>query len=96
VICNSREHFAEAAIAGIPVLASYSSCVRLRVVVGSKDFEIVESEVVNCERSQESFDLALSCGFSNGSHDVLDSIGFAEVCELAWAVGAVELRAMVV
>jgi len=68
---------------------------RLRVVVGSEGFEVLESGVVRCKRSEESFDLALSCGFSNGSHDVLDSMVFAEVCELGWSVVAVELCAMV-
>jgi len=63
--------------------------------IGSEGFEIVESGGVGCECSEESFYLALGCGFSNGSHDVLDSMVFAEACELAWAFVAVELCAVV-
>jgi len=60
--------------------------VRLRVVVRSEGFEIVESRVVSRERSEESFYFALGCGFSNGAHDVFYAAGFKVGCELAWAV----------
>ena len=67
----------------------------LHVVVSFESFQVVEFWVVCCEGSEESFYLALRGGFSSGSHDVLDSMCFAEGCELAWAVVAVELCAMV-
>ena len=56
---------------------------RLPVIVASEGFEIVESGMVSPEGSEESFDLALGCGFSNPTHDVLDLMVLTEVCELA-------------
>ena len=37
---------------------------------------VVESWIVEFERLEESFDLALCGGFSNGTHDVFYAMGF--------------------
>jgi hypothetical protein len=43
----------------------------------------VESGIVEFEGLEESFDLALRGGFSNGTKDVLDVIRLTEVCKSA-------------
>lgn len=69
-------------------------CLRVIVVVW-EFWRIVESWEVGFEGPEEPFDFALCGWFSSGSPDVWGSMGFAELCELAWAVVAVELCAMV-
>jgi len=41
------------------------------VVVFSELVQVVELWIVELEGLEEAFDLALGCGFSNGTHDVL-------------------------
>jgi hypothetical protein len=50
-----------------------------------------ESGIVGCEGLEESFDLALRGGFSNGTEDMFDAMLLAEFGEAAFAVVAVEL-----
>jgi hypothetical protein len=65
--------------------------VRFLVVVFSELHGGAESGIVGCEGLEESFDLALRGGFSNGTEDVLDAMLLAELGEDAFAVVAVEL-----
>jgi len=45
--------------------------VRFVVVVFSESFHVIESWIVEFERLEETFDLALRRRFSNGTRDVL-------------------------
>jgi len=46
------------------------------VVVFSESFHVIESWIVEFERLEEAFDLALGCGFSNGTRDVFYAMCF--------------------
>jgi len=65
------------------------------VVVFSELCGAVESGIVGGEGLEESFDLALSGRFSNGTEDVLDAMPLAELGKAAFAVVAIELATMI-
>ena len=50
--------------------------VRFVVVVFTESVQVVESWIVEHEGLEEAFDLALRCGFSNGTRDMLDAVCF--------------------
>ena len=49
---------------------------RFVVVVFTESVQVVESWIVEHEGLEEAFDLALRCGFSNGTRDMLDAVCF--------------------
>ena len=65
------------------------------VVVLSESVWIVEFWVIVLEGLEEPFYLALCCWFSNGTHDMLDSMRLKVECESTFVAVTVILGSMV-